>query len=147
MSEIITDSLAQIKTDSTGLFIDSAVVSGIAFFENPGQIFRGDADPGIPDTKSFWPFHGDGNAAAACVFDCIGQQLFDDKRKPLFIRQCRFQNRLIAEPNLLADKRAGKFLDRVPDDAERQVPSPHIVQFAAAPPTAVLQWENPRFAM
>ena len=87
MFQIPADSPAEIKSDTAGLFIISAVISGKPFFKNPRKVLRIDADARIPDAQRLRRFQGNRNPAGTGVLQSIGNHLLHHKKQPFFIGQ------------------------------------------------------------
>ena len=85
MGKAVQYLFAQIETKAGGVFVYPAIVSGITFFENSGEILFGNAYACIGNGKYLPVIHPDGHAALAGIFNGVGQDLLNDKREPLFI--------------------------------------------------------------
>ena len=129
MVQISADTPAQIQSDAAGFFVRSAVASGKALFKNAWQIFCGNADAGVPDAERFRRFQENGDrAAGGCVFQRIGQHLFQYKQQPFFVCQHLAVQRLVFQTNLPVDELGGKTAHRLPDNIVQVVFGEEIVR-------------------
>ena len=68
MSQIGTDPLAEVKTETACFFIRSAGKAGITPLKNTWEIFGRDPNSGILNTQNSRLINGNRDAAGRCVF-------------------------------------------------------------------------------
>ena len=132
MVQISADTPAQIQSDAAGFFVRSAVASGKALFKNAWQIFCGNADAGVPDAERFRRFQENGDrAAGGCVFQRIGQHLFQYKQQPFFVCQHLAVQRLVFQTNLPVDELGVKALDDFTLEITLENPADYFVSMTS----------------
>ena len=129
MREIVADSLAKIQADAAGPLVFAPVAAGESLLKESGDIRLLDSDARIADAKRA-SVHEDSNRSLARIFQCIGQDLFDDKGKPFIIGQDTIGSLLIFESDLPVDEFTGKIPDRLTDDVVKRVFPDHIINAA-----------------
>ena len=79
MSQIIGDTLAKIKTDSARPLVFASVKSRVSVLKDPGQVFFTDTNACIFNAEYSGLRHVDAHIAFRCVFNRIGNDLFNDE--------------------------------------------------------------------
>ena len=134
ISKPVTDLAAEVQPNPGGVLMDPTVDTGEATLENPRQILRCDADPGIRNDqlRSGTP-HRD-HPAGSSVFDCVGKQLFRDEGKPLFIRHRTAWRFVVVQRQLFADEPWSQLADHTVDSGCQIAFPEHIIRHMVAQP-------------
>ena len=126
MAEICADPPAQVEPDAARFHIDPPDSPGISLLENPRQILRRDADPGVADQEEGAGFRilcsGDfgsvgtfgslrldrNDPSRTRVFLCVGKHLLDHEKQPLFVGGDRLTGWIVCKTDFSPNKLTGK---------------------------------------
>ena len=127
---------AQIQADPGGTFFISSIAAGIALLKDSRDIFGGNADSCVCNHQGLFCLfiHIDCHASPFRILDRIGQNLFQNKFQPFFIRQHLTVHRLIHQREFFPDKQRRIFFNRLANDIVKALPLQHqIVGFTSKP--------------